>query len=561
MKLRNLIFKHSEYVSAIGLIILCRTALVFVGPVILKQVIDSIERDGRDGILASIAIFIGAFILLNVFGYVYNHFFTKFSLNFKFATSVDLYGKLFGVKYHTLQQKEPTYFVNRIKQFADNAFNLVGDNLANAAVSIVTITVALFFIHSISTNLFLLSLLLLPVGYFGYKKVNRKLMLKSQDLQHICAENFKDIINVTRNVDEIKQLHNYPAFSALVGKYIFAIEKQNSDTLLYAKNISLIAGFASDLMKNAILLVMIYLLYIRVITFSDIIFMTMILSIYFSSLADLNRVNISFGALKASMNFISEYILNAQEQNSGIKTIGKVCEIELNIPSFAYPDGKNILSDIQIKMRRGEKIALVGKSGCGKSTLLKLLNRLYDCSGIMINSADIAEYPLRELRERIYVVSQSPKMFPGTLRDNILIGLADAGIAGFSKIENLPFLREFSELPAGFDTLIKEGGTNFSGGQKQKIMIARMLMRNPDVIVFDESTSAVDSRGEEEIFSSISEMLKDKLVIFISHRLSTIRKCDSAAVIKSGRIDKFGPIKEVLEQDGEFKNIFEAQMG
>ena len=188
--------------------------------------------------------------------------------------------------------------------------------------------------------------------------------------------------------------------------------------------------------------------------------------------------------------------------------------------------------------------------------------RFYDdVERILINNKDIYTYSLNSLRKKMYLVSQAAYMFPGNVRENIIIGTNEIEENRLNKIINLPFFSTLiQELPNGLNTQIGEGGYNLSGGQKQKIMIARMLMHDPDLIIFDESTSSMDSRSEEMVYRDIASIIKNKIVVKMSHRLSTIKNSDLIIVLQNGEVAQTGSHSELLRTSLEYKRIFGQQI-
>lgn len=232
---------------------------------------------------------------------------------------------------------------------------------------------------------------------------------------------------------------------------------------------------------------------------------------------------------------------------------------------FSYGGDRPVLNEVCLDIVPGDRISIVGQTGCGKTTLVKLLTRLYDAEHIAINGIPIREYTLESLRQKVYLVTQDTSLFPGTILDNILVGLDGVGLDGYSdarlaEVCSLPFLEDLVSLPEGLDTQVREGAANLSGGQRQKIAIARMLMHDPDVIIFDESTSALDSKSESELLASIMPFLEGKAIITISHRLSTIRDADRIVVMDGGKIVEVGSFEELVARSARFRDLFAQQI-
>ena len=234
----------------------------------------------------------------------------------------------------------------------------------------------------------------------------------------------------------------------------------------------------------------------------------------------------------------------------------------LNV-SFSYPDDeKNILKDINIEIKKGEKIALVGYSGAGKTTLLNLLPRFYDVKKgkIFIEDVNIKDLSFNFLREHFSLVSQDIVLFDDTLKYNVcygLSGISEKQILGACRKANCDeFIKKF---PKGLNEIIGEKGVKLSGGQKQRIAIARAFLKNSPFLLLDEATSSLDSRSERKIQKSLTDLMKNKTSLVIAHRLSTIIDADKIILLHNGKIEDIDRHKNLLKKSKIYKNLYELQ--
>ncbi|MCR5835898.1 MAG: ABC transporter ATP-binding protein/permease [Lachnospiraceae bacterium] len=231
--------------------------------------------------------------------------------------------------------------------------------------------------------------------------------------------------------------------------------------------------------------------------------------------------------------------------------------------SFAYEDGKEILSDLNFKVNHGETIALVGESGAGKTTILNLVIGFNKPTGGMVtlDGYDMNDLNLRTYRQHLAVVPQATILFSGSIRDNITYGLNSYTEEQLNAAVKAANLSSFIEsLPEGLDTMIGEHGGKLSGGQRQRLSIARALIRQPKVIILDEATSALDSNSEREIQTALDNLVSDRTTFVVAHRLSTIRNADKIAVIGNGGCIEFGSYDELMEKKGAFYQMRKLQM-
>ncbi len=230
--------------------------------------------------------------------------------------------------------------------------------------------------------------------------------------------------------------------------------------------------------------------------------------------------------------------------------------------SFSYDPEKPLLTDVHFTVPGGKMYAIVGPSGSGKSTIVNLLPRLYDVTGgrVKIAGADVRQFDLTYLRSCIGVVTQDSYLFNGTIRENLLYAKADATQQELDAACRIANLTDFIEnQPEGYDTMVGNRGLKLSGGEKQRLSIARVILKDPKILILDEATSALDSITENAIQEALEALMEGRTSIVIAHRLSTILKADRILVVQNGVIAQQGTHKELLAQEGIYKQLYETQ--
>jgi ATP-binding cassette subfamily B protein len=266
----------------------------------------------------------------------------------------------------------------------------------------------------------------------------------------------------------------------------------------------------------------------------------------------------------AASERIFEFLELEDEENPSDKTISEIKEgIEFENVTFGYTPNEKIIKNLSFDVKKGQKIAIIGKTGAGKTTIVKLLMRFYDINSgsIKIDGVDIDEYDKNSLRSLIGMVLQDSWLFSDTIEENIRYGNLDAtedevvDAAGQVYADN--FIRQSSE---GYKSVLNEDTDNISHGQKQLLTIARTILSKKEVLILDEATSSVDTRTEKLIQKAMDKLMKGKTSFIIAHRLSTIRNADKIIVIENGEIIEQGTHDELLALKGYYYNTLNAQL-
>ena len=278
---------------------------------------------------------------------------------------------------------------------------------------------------------------------------------------------------------------------------------------------------------------------------------------------DLNAVQLSFMAMERvfSLLYADPKIRNKPKA----KILEKISDkIEYKDVCFEYVKDQPVLKHINLKIKLGETVAFVGNSGGGKTTLVNLLSRFYDVTSgsIQVDGKDIRDLELDSLRDKISVVFQDNFLFDGTIRENILLGKEDATEQELQSAIKSACLDEFiGGLKKGLDTKIGERGVLLSGGQKQRVAIARAFIKNAPIVILDEATSALDNKSEAIVQKAIDNLMKDKTVLVIAHRLSTVRNADKIAVVNYGEIVEIGTHNQLIQKEnGVYSSLYNTQL-
>jgi len=283
---------------------------------------------------------------------------------------------------------------------------------------------------------------------------------------------------------------------------------------------------------------------------------------FYQPIKALNGVNLNIQQGLAAAARIFELIDRPGEHDAkGVEITGVSESIEWRSVGFRY-GAEPVLNGIDLKVRSGEVIAIVGSSGAGKSTFVNLIPRFYDATAgaILIDGRDIRGISLRSLRSRIAIVSQQVVLFNDSVRRNIAyggVGMSDAEIVAAARAANA---HDFiTRLPQGYDTVIGEGGVRLSGGERQRVSIARAILKNAPILILDEATSSLDTESESEVQKAITNLMSGRTTFVIAHRLSTVRNADRIIVLSNGAIKEIGSHDELLSSGGEYSRLYSLQ--
>ena len=280
---------------------------------------------------------------------------------------------------------------------------------------------------------------------------------------------------------------------------------------------------------------------------------------------DILTIQYSYASASAAISRINKILDLKEEKNGLLELDSKTKKVDIKVENlnFSYNENKQILRNISFDIKSGEKVAIIGASGSGKTTIANIISGFYakNSGNIFYNNISIDELNKQSLRENIFLVLQMPILFNNTLKFNITMGnenISDEEIFKALKIAQLYDVVE--DMPNGLETLVGKHGIRLSGGQRQRLSIARMVIANPAVVIFDESTSALDVHTEVKLFSQLEEFLKEKTVITIAHRLSTVKNADMIYVINDGKIVQQGNHKELEKKEGDYLEFIKKQL-
>src|SRR5579862_3787152 len=371
-----------------------------------------------------------------------------------------------------------------------------------------------------------------------------------------------------RNIELVKSLGLAQQEIARLNSTTAKILKLELKKVRYLRSLSFVQGTCVNLLRTSILFLMLYLIFTQRITVGQFFSLFIYSFFIFGPLQELGNVINVYRETEASLaNFEALLKLPVPPKPEHPVALGTLDTLEFRDVSFQHQTASSpALSEISFRARRGETIAFVGPSGSGKTTLVKLLVGLYNPKSghIFYNGTPEDQIAIEDLRERIGLVTQDAQLFSGSIRENLQFVRPDAtddecmAVLRAAAVDSL-----LARADKGLGTMIGEGGVKVSGGEKQRLSIARALLRKPQLLVFDEATSSLDSLTEEEISQTIRSVAdsRDAITILIAHRLSTVMHADCIYVLERGQIVESGPHEELVEKKGLYYAMWRQQVG
>jgi len=529
--------------GAVGVMLILLTSLLaFPGPLITRYLIDKVILGRQLSLLLGAILLLGAVKAASiVFNLFQQYFFTRFEQEVLFDIQQSLFDRTLRLPKSFFDSKETGYLMSRLLGDVNGLRWFFSSTLVHIFTSFLRFVGGAAFLFYLNWRLAAAVLVVLPLMFASVRFFGRKLRVLSHHGMERQAEVFQSVQESLAQTSLIKAFATEKrTVNSLMGKLRASLQVGMEQHTL-GSVASLAIGIAPDLAHLIVLAGGAYLIIQGQWSLGSLLAFQSYVGFVYGPAQYLAQANFQWQNAVASLERVSALfdVVPEEHDGVGIQTEKLRGAVEFRDVSFSYSSLDPVLKNVSFSAKAGEHVAVVGPSGVGKTTLVSLLLQFYrpQTGEIFIDGRPAPEYELKSLRRRIGYVPQSPTLLSGTIAENLRYGDPEAGSEQIEKAARAAGIHDFiTSLPDGYQALVGERGVNFSEGQKQRLAIARALVKNPDIVIMDEPTSALDSRTEASIFTSLPAILRGKTLFIIAHRLSTIRQADRILCFSDKRL-------------------------
>ncbi len=562
----NIILKNLlKYKSQILLVVFLTCLIVFLHmlvPIMYKLIVEELT-DGKNftKIIYYSCFYFGIMILMDIFSSFKSYQFKKTSALIGFHLRKDFLKHLLKLPLAYFKDNKSGEIYTTVTSDISAVENFITSTSINILSNFLQVTITLTVLFYLNIKLTIISLCFIPITHFLLNLANKKIERASEKER---AELAKANSYIQETIQGISTVRVYN----LLNKMILKTIKPTRLFIKYHLKGDLLYSISANLANISFSCSVVLLFYIiggkevieNRLSLGDLLAFSMYLSWVTGPLISLFKIIPVYKRVKVSYYKITEVMAKNPELRGELKLAENISEIKFQNINFSYDAKIKVLENIDFTINAGESVALVGVSGSGKSTLIDLLLRNYlpKAGKIIINNENYTKFYPKSLRKEIGVVLQDSFFFNDSIKNNLKLISPNADAEMIKKVAELSDIASFIEkLPEKYETIIGERGVKLSGGQKQKLAIARLLLYDSSVYVFDEATSHLDNNSEAEVIRNINNYLKDKIKIFIAHRLSTIQNVDKILVMDNGFIVESGKHQELLQKKGLYYELWQ----
>lgn len=501
------------------------SAILFViAPITLNNVVENVGTIGASDIIKVILLLAAGYLVEFISVFIKNGLVQQYHGR---AAEI-LYADVFKLNYDKYIEDGPTAIRDLVWNAADAYAGLYFDVIPNLIVNIATIIVSIYISFTLNHIAALLMFITLPIHYFGFKLLNKKLAKLSVKLRHASSKSQSNIHSVVSQVDFIKQNSENENLLPMIKKNILESEGVRKKVNYVANGVSGLLIGLNQIIQSLTIVFLAALALKNKDAFGGVVYVMLVFPYFSNAIRGLSFTNLGIADVKAADEFLKTMI-EYREEDGTLDMPSEVKSIRFDVNSVDIYD-KNLLNDIHMSFKKGDIVGIKGESGTGKSTLVKLIPKFRSVKGIYINDIPIEKIKNEEYLKNISYYSQNTPIISDTIYNNLNFGRKPVQKSVY---ENLKFLSKFNNL----DEMIIENGANLSGGDKQRIALSRYFVENAQIVILDEPTSSLDKETETEIMTAVLENNKDKIIFIISHNNDIMNYCNYIVEVKNKTVD------------------------
>jgi ABC-type multidrug transport system fused ATPase/permease subunit len=547
-----------------GLIIFT-SLLGFPQPLIMRYLVDDVILNRQLGLLiGAILLLIGIFLAEHLANLLQKYYFARFEQEVTLDIQKDLLDHTLSLPKSFFDDNQTGYLMSRLSSDVEGLRWFFSSTIVHIFSSTIRCIGGLGLLFYLEWRLAIGALVILPFIVISVRYFSGKVHVLSH---HSMEKQARVSSEFQESLSSVSLIKAFSSEARTIGRLMSGL-KSTFQISMEQSTVSSVANFIINSMpavaRGVVLALGAYFVINGQWTLGSLLAFLAYLGYVFGPAQYLASANLELQNARASLERVSALFDIVPEEKIGVgKTVDRLKgEIEFKNVSFSYDDREPVLEDVSFRIKTGEHVAIVGPSGVGKTTLMSLILRFYrPASGeIYFDGSPATDYEVGSLRRRIGYVSQSILLLSGTIIENLRYGNPEANEEQVMQATKAAGIHEFIQsLPAGYKTEIGEKGVNLSEGQKQRLSIARALVKNPDILVLDEPTSALDSKTEKSIFSTLPSLIRDKTLFVAAHRLSTIKDSDSILLLNENRLIAVGTHKSLLETNEYYRSLVAFQ--